>query len=79
LAPYLKNLTVPVIDANIDVSREEKLQGLFNATMIKEVGGVKIGLIGYITTDTAFISNAGLNFCSIYLLISYICQKLLLH
>ncbi|XP_060560431.1 snake venom 5'-nucleotidase-like [Ruditapes philippinarum] len=59
LAPYLKNLTVPVIDANIDVSREEKLQGLFNATMIKEVGGVKIGLIGYITTDTAFISNAG--------------------
>ncbi|XP_045195357.2 snake venom 5'-nucleotidase-like [Mercenaria mercenaria] len=59
LVPYLENLTVPVIDANIDVSSEPRLQGRFNATLIKEVGGVKIGLVGYITTDTAFISNAG--------------------
>lgn len=59
LAPYLKNLTVPVIDANINVLGEPRLQGLFNSTLVKEVGGVKIGLIGYITTDTAFISNPG--------------------
>ncbi|XP_052809054.1 snake venom 5'-nucleotidase-like [Mya arenaria] len=59
LVPYLMNLAVPVLDSNIDVSREPRLQGLFNATKVIELGGVKIGIIGYITTDTAFISNAG--------------------
>ncbi|KAL4232880.1 5'-nucleotidase [Mactra antiquata] len=58
LVPYLQNLTVPVIDANIDVSKEPRLPS-FNGTLIKEVGGVKIGIIGYITTDTAFISSGG--------------------
>ena len=59
LAAYLRNLTVPVLSANLDVSREPALQGQFNASRVMEVGGVKVGIIGVITKDTAFISNAG--------------------
>ena len=59
LAPYLDNLTVPILDANIDVSGEPRLQGKFNKSMVLERGGEKIGIVGYITTDTAFISEAG--------------------
>ena len=59
LVPYLDNLTVPVLDANIDVSDEPRLQGKFNSTLILERGGEKIGIVGFITKDTAFISSAG--------------------
>ena len=59
LVPYLENLTVPILDANIDVSSEPRLQGKFNRSMVLERGGVRIGIVGFITTDTAFISNAG--------------------
>ena len=67
--PYLENLTVPILDANIDVSGEPRLQGQFNKSMILERGGEKIGIVGYITTDTAFISSAGedcKHFCFIF-------------
>ena len=60
LVPYLDNLTVPVLDANIDVSGEPRLQGKFNKTLVTTVGGQQIGIIGYITKDTAFISDAGI-------------------
>ena len=59
LLPYLDNLTVPVLDANIDVSNEPRLQGKFNKSLILERGGEKIGIVGFITKDTAFISSAG--------------------
>ena len=50
---------MPIIDANIDVTGEPRLQGKFNRSMIVEKGGQKIGIVGFITTDTAFISDAG--------------------
>ncbi|KAH3736665.1 hypothetical protein DPMN_043238 [Dreissena polymorpha] len=59
LVPYLQNLSVPVLDANIDYTNEPRLRGLYNATRILTLNGVKVGIIGFITKDTAFISNAG--------------------
>ena len=50
---------MPIIDANIDVTGEPRLQGKFNRSMVVEKGGQKIGIVGFITTDTAFISDAG--------------------
>ena len=57
--PYLENLTVPVLDANIDVSGEPRLQGKIDMSLVLEIGGEKIGIVGFISTDTAFISSAG--------------------
>lgn len=53
LAPYLAALKAPVVAANIDVSNEPKLKGLFKAHVIVERDGRKIGIIGLITPDTA--------------------------
>ena len=60
LVPFLENLTVPVVTANIDASNEPTLQGKFNDSIILERGGEKIGIFGYLTTDTAFASQPGI-------------------
>lgn len=59
LRPYLQNLTVPIVAANIDVSREPRLQGLFKPYEIIEVNSVRVGVVGYITAETGFISSPG--------------------
>ena len=59
LVPFVKNLTFPVVNCNIDVSREPRMQGLFNKSIIKTVGGEKIGIIGYLIEETSSISNPG--------------------
>ena len=60
LVPFLENLTVPVVTANIDASNEPTLQGKFNDSIMVERGGEKIGIFGYLTTDTAFASQPGI-------------------
>ncbi|KAK3603341.1 hypothetical protein CHS0354_025947 [Potamilus streckersoni] len=59
LANFLKNITIPVVSANIDVSGEPHLQGLFNKSIILNVNGTRIGIVGYITEETGSISKAG--------------------
>lgn len=53
MAPYLAALKAPVVAANIDVTNEPKLKGLFKPSIIVERDGRKIGIIGLITPDTA--------------------------
>ncbi|KAL3883275.1 hypothetical protein ACJMK2_029558 [Sinanodonta woodiana] len=59
LANFLKNITIPVVNANIDVSGEPRLQGLFNKSVVLNVNGTRIGIVGYITEETGSISKAG--------------------
>ena len=59
LVPFLDNLTVPVLDANIDVSGEPRLQGKLQRSLVIERGGEKIGILGIITPRTSFISSPG--------------------
>ncbi|KAJ0173158.1 hypothetical protein K1T71_011334 [Dendrolimus kikuchii] len=59
LAPYLAALKAPVVAANMDVSKEESLKGLFKPHIVVERKGRKIGIIGLITTDTKTLSSAG--------------------
>eukprot|EP00095_Tigriopus_kingsejongensis_P003631 maker-scaffold341_size202020-snap-gene-1.15 protein:Tk03631 transcript:maker-scaffold341_size202020-snap-gene-1.15-mRNA-1 annotation:"hypothetical protein DAPPUDRAFT_42388" len=56
--PFLKNTSFPTIAANIDVSKEPSLEGLISPSVVIEVGGRRIGIIGYVTTDTPEISNS---------------------
>ncbi|XP_071113275.1 5'-nucleotidase-like [Haliotis cracherodii] len=57
LLPFLEDVTVPVLSANIDASQEPRIQGLFRKSTVVTIGGQKIGIIGYTTTDTPSISN----------------------
>ena len=57
LVQFLRSLNFSVVASNIDVSREPKWpknETLFNKSMIVEVGGEKIGIVGYLTKDTTW-------------------------
>ncbi|MBK8026589.1 MAG: 5'-nucleotidase C-terminal domain-containing protein [Chloroflexi bacterium] len=51
LAQFIDALTFPVLAANIDTSRSNDLAGKFLPSIVLELGGQSVGLIG-ITTDT---------------------------
>lgn len=59
LAPFLDNVTFPVVSSNIDVSQEPRLIDKFSKSWVANVGGEQIGVVGYITPETKEISNAG--------------------
>ncbi|XP_063628749.1 apyrase-like isoform X2 [Cydia splendana] len=58
LVPYLKALKDPVVVANLDITREPSLQGLFQPHVVLERRGRKIGIIGVTTPDTKDLSNS---------------------
>ncbi len=49
----------PIIGGNFDVSRSEELRGKIKGSIVLEVGGQKIGIIGATTEDTPEISSSG--------------------
>ena len=49
-----------MVSANIDISEEPRLQGLFTKSTVKVVGGENIGIVGYTTKNTAVISKPGM-------------------
>uniref|UniRef100_A0A7G3ABF5 5'-nucleotidase n=1 Tax=Lutzomyia longipalpis TaxID=7200 RepID=A0A7G3ABF5_LUTLO len=60
LVPFLNHVTFPVLAANLDLSKEPTMA---NATSLKPsmvftVAGHRIGIIGYLTPDTKFLSAA---------------------
>ena len=55
LVNFLRNVNFSVVSSNLDVSKEPKWPttgNLFNKSMILDVGGEKIGFVGYITKDS---------------------------
>ncbi|XP_025097410.1 5'-nucleotidase-like isoform X2 [Pomacea canaliculata] len=61
LVPYLQNVTATVVNANIDATLEPEMKPLFEKSVIKTVGGQRIGIIGYTTQETPDLSSAGQN------------------
>ncbi|XP_071955329.1 snake venom 5'-nucleotidase-like [Antedon mediterranea] len=57
LAPFLRNVTFPVLSSNMDASAEPVLDGLTNKSIVYNVGQEKIGIIGYTFSDTEIISS----------------------
>ncbi len=51
----------PIIAANMDLSNEPFLAGKIPPYIIKEISGVKVGIIGLITPETPVISSPGSN------------------
>ena len=61
LGSFVRGASFPVLSANIDASGEPELAGLIEPYTILEVGGEKIGVVGYTTEDTAILSSPGEN------------------
>ncbi|MEI6986448.1 MAG: 5'-nucleotidase C-terminal domain-containing protein [Rhodospirillaceae bacterium] len=61
LARFLSDLAVPVISANVDVSAEPLLAKRIGATLILNVGGERVGLIGLTTPTTTTSAKPGPN------------------
>lgn len=59
LQKFLTGLRTPVVSANVDVSGEPRLRGLFAASTVVEVGGQRVGVIGLTTADTPVTSSPG--------------------
>lgn len=61
LATFIRGVQFPLLSANIDASNEPSLAGLIQPYAVLEVGGERIGIVGYTTEDTAILSSPGPN------------------
>lgn len=59
LVPFLRNVTFPVVCANINFDQEPKLNGLINRSSVITVGRRRVGVVGYLTKDTPDLSRTG--------------------
>jgi 5'-nucleotidase/UDP-sugar diphosphatase len=59
LGSFIRGADFPVVSANIDASNEAALAGLIQPYTVLDVGGEKIGVVGYTTEDTAILSSPG--------------------
>ena len=61
LATFLRNVTCPVVSANIDASEEPVLTALFTKSTVLNVSGEHIGIVGYTTPQTNVTTDPGNN------------------
>ncbi|XP_015368350.1 PREDICTED: protein 5NUC-like [Diuraphis noxia] len=61
LAMFIRNITIPVVACNLDLTNEPSLANEPNLMKSKvlTVNGRKIGIIGYLTPETAAITRVG--------------------
>ncbi|RWS26585.1 Snake venom 5'-nucleotidase-like protein [Leptotrombidium deliense] len=61
LAPYVNATAkfVPTLACNLDASKEPRLRDLFHKSIIFNIEGRKVAVIGYVTPETAEISAPG--------------------
>lgn len=59
LVPYLRNISVPVVAANVNVTFEPDLNlPILTASKVLQVANKKIGIVGYLTPDTKDIASS---------------------
>ena len=56
---FIEAAEFPIIGGNFDVTRDEGLRGKVKGSIVVEVGGEKIGIIGATTEDTPEIASPG--------------------
>ena len=55
----MQNVTFPVLCANVDGSKVPQFAAKVNKSTIFDLNGQKIGVIGYVTSETPDVSNPG--------------------
>ena len=61
LAPFLDKVEFPVVTANVMASFNSKIKDKIKPSIVLEVGGQKIGIVGAVTNDTPEIATPGPN------------------
>ncbi|MCX7303178.1 MAG: 5'-nucleotidase C-terminal domain-containing protein [Hyphomicrobiales bacterium] len=61
LAPFLDVIKFPVLSANVQASAASKVGSRIKPSVVLDVGGQKIGIVGAVTTETSTISSPGPN------------------
>ncbi|RLP26886.1 5'-nucleotidase C-terminal domain-containing protein [Mesorhizobium sp. YM1C-6-2] len=61
LVPFLEEVTFPVLSANVHPNAQSKVGDRIKPSLVLDVGGQKIGIIGAVTTDTPEIASPGPN------------------
>ncbi|WP_117191859.1 5'-nucleotidase C-terminal domain-containing protein [Rhizobium terrae] len=61
LATFLDKIQFPVVTANVVPTAAAKIGNRIKPSLVLEVGGQKIGIVGAVTNDTAEIANPGPN------------------
>lgn len=61
LVPFLEKINFPVLSANVSSNAQSKVGDRIKPSIVVEVGGQKIGIIGAVTTDTPEIASPGPN------------------
>ncbi|XP_034952446.1 protein 5NUC-like [Chelonus insularis] len=60
LIPFIKNAMFPIVTCNLNLTGEPQLAATkIKNSIILDVKGKKVGIIGYLTPETKSISNAG--------------------
>lgn len=57
----MNNVSFPILSANINATKQPDLNSKFSKSTTFTLNGQRIGVVGYITTDTAEISSPGPN------------------
>ncbi|PAQ02774.1 5'-nucleotidase C-terminal domain-containing protein [Mesorhizobium mediterraneum] len=61
LAPFLDMIQIPVLGANVKANAQSKLGDRVKPSIVIEVGGQKIGIVGAVTNDTPELASPGPN------------------
>ncbi|TIL21514.1 MAG: LysM peptidoglycan-binding domain-containing protein [Mesorhizobium sp.] len=61
LAPFLDMIQFPVLGANVKANAQSKLGDRVKPSVVIEVGGQKIGIVGAVTNDTPELASPGPN------------------
>lgn len=61
LAPFLDVIKFPVLSANVKAGAASKVGDRIKPSLVLEVGGEKIGIVGAVTNDTPEIASPGPN------------------
>ncbi|TIT01454.1 bifunctional UDP-sugar hydrolase/5'-nucleotidase, partial [Mesorhizobium sp.] len=61
LAPFLDMIQFPVLGANVEANAQSKLGDRVKPSVVIEVGGQKIGIVGAVTNDTPELASPGPN------------------
>ncbi|MGV3548576.1 5'-nucleotidase C-terminal domain-containing protein [Rhizobium sp.] len=61
LAPFLEKLQFPVVTANVIAGFSSKVKDKIKPSIVLDVGGQKIGIVGAVTNDTPEIATPGPN------------------
>jgi len=61
LAAFMDMIKFPVVSANVVPNDQSKLKGKFTPSLVLDVGGQKIGIVGAVTNDVVDISSPGPN------------------